>query len=57
MNMKRFACGDVIPGSAATFTADTEDALLGQVAQHAADHGLATVPDGVVATARHFHDV
>ena len=35
------SCGDVMPGCAATFTADSEDELLGLVAPHAAaDHGI-----------------
>ncbi len=35
------ACGDVMPGCAATFTADDKDELMGQVAAHAkADHGI-----------------
>ncbi|MGH9165934.1 MAG: DUF1059 domain-containing protein [Acidimicrobiales bacterium] len=37
-----FACGDVMPGCAATFEADTEDELMGQVVNHAQEgHGLA----------------
>ena len=29
------ACGDVIPGCPATFTADTQEELMAQVAAHA----------------------
>lgn len=47
--MKQFACGDVVPGCGQTFTGETEDDILGQVAAHAAaDHDLATVPPEVV---------
>ncbi len=31
------SCGDVVPGCAATFEADTEDELMQQVVKHAAD--------------------
>ncbi|CAN5204886.1 hypothetical protein BH09ACT12_BH09ACT12_00210 [soil metagenome] len=30
------ACGDVMPGCSARFEAETKDALLGEVAEHAA---------------------
>lgn len=47
--MKQFSCGAVVPGCTATFSAETEDELLGQVAEHAkADHDMDTVPDEVV---------
>lgn len=46
--MKSFACGDVVPGCAATFTAETVDAMLQQVVAHAAaDHDMPVVPDEV----------
>ena len=58
--MKTFACGDVVPGCTARFTADDEAAVLGLVAAHAAaDHGLTTVSPELVwavedlASARH----
>ncbi|QXC63484.1 DUF1059 domain-containing protein [Aquihabitans sp. G128] len=51
--MKQFACGDVVPGCGQRFTGDTEDEILGQVADHAAaDHGLAEVPADVVEAVR-----
>ena len=51
--MKRFACGDVVPGCDATLVCDSEDDVLAQVAQHAAEvHGMAEVPDSVVAQVR-----
>jgi predicted small metal-binding protein len=51
--MKTFACGNVVPGCTAHFTAADESAVLGLVAAHAsADHGLATVPPELVAAVR-----
>lgn len=51
--MKKFACGDVVPGCAATFEAATEDGILAAVGRHAADeHDMETVPDEVVAVVR-----
>lgn len=42
--MKRFDCGDVVPGCQATFRATDDDAILRQVAHHAHDdHGLTEV--------------
>lgn len=44
--MKTFACGAVVPGCAASVSADTEDEVLRQVERHAReDHGMAEVPD------------
>lgn len=43
--MKQFSCGAVVPGCTATFTGDSDDDILGQVATHAKeDHGMAEVP-------------
>ncbi|WP_299954769.1 DUF1059 domain-containing protein [uncultured Modestobacter sp.] len=51
--MKTFACGDVVPGCTRTFTGPDEDAVLSQVAAHAAaDHGLGSVPPELVAQVR-----
>jgi len=51
--VKTFACGDVVPGCTARFSAADEDAVLGLVAAHAtADHGLATVSPDLVAAVR-----
>lgn len=48
--MKEFACGDLIPGCSARFTAPTNEGILEQVAHHARhDHGLVSVPDDLVA--------
>ena len=47
--MKQFSCGAVVPGCTATFTAQTDDEILGQVATHAKeDHGMDEVPSEVV---------
>ena len=47
--MKTFACGAVVPGCTASFTADTEEDILEQVARHAReDHDLPEVPDELV---------
>ena len=47
--MKTFVCGAVVPGCTATFTADTEEEILEQVARHAReDHGLPEVPEELV---------
>ncbi len=38
------SCGDVMPGCAATFEAETEDELMQQAAKHAADdHGITEI--------------
>jgi len=51
--MKQFYCGAVIPGCKAKFTGENEQAILVQVAEHAArDHGLQEVPPSVVAQVR-----
>ena len=51
--MKHFACGLVVPGCTATFTAPTEDGILEQVAHHAsADHGIDDVTPELVAQVR-----
>ena len=51
--MKEFSCGAVVPGCAATFTAETEQQLMEQVAAHAKEeHGMDEVPDEVVAKVR-----
>jgi len=47
--MKQFSCGAVVPGCTATFTGQTDDEILGQVATHAnEDHDMQEVPPEVV---------
>ena len=51
--MKQFSCGAVVPGCTATFTGQTEDDILGQVATHAEEaHGMQEVPPEVVETVK-----
>jgi predicted small metal-binding protein len=51
--MKTFACGDVIPGCSARFSAADEGGILAQVAGHAAhDHGVTDVTPELVAAVR-----
>jgi predicted small metal-binding protein len=51
--MKAFACGAVVPGCTATFTAPTEEEILARVATHAKeDHGMEQVPPEVLAQVR-----
>jgi predicted small metal-binding protein len=47
--MKTFACGAVVPGCTATFTAETEEDLLEQIARHAReDHDLPEIPEELI---------
>lgn len=51
--MKRFACGDVIPGCNATFTAADEDGIFAQAVPHAAaEHGIDEVSPELQQTVR-----
>jgi len=51
--MKRFACGDVVPGCDAVFVCDSDDDILVQVARHAvSSHRMAEVPAAVVERVR-----
>jgi predicted small metal-binding protein len=51
--MKRFACGDVVPGCDATFVCGTDDEILSAVAHHAATaHGMSTMPASVADAVR-----
>lgn len=51
--MKRFACGDVVPGCDAQFVCSDDDEILARVATHAADvHGLTEVPASLVQSVR-----
>ncbi|GAB6985573.1 DUF1059 domain-containing protein [Nocardioides pyridinolyticus] len=48
--MFKLACGDVMPGCAATFEDTDRSALMGAVAAHAAaDHGITDLTPEVVA--------
>lgn len=51
--MKQFACGEVVPGCTAVFEGVDEEAILSQVAVHAAkDHGMIAIPASVVELVR-----
>lgn len=46
-------CGDVIPGCAAVFEADTEDQLLAEVGEHARqDHDIEEIDAETLAVVR-----
>lgn len=57
--MKRFACGDVVPGCDASWVCSSEDEILAQVAGHArVAHGIPEVgPDLVAAVRAHIVSV
>jgi len=51
--MKRFSCGDVVPGCDASFVASTDHELMVAIGDHAsADHGLTELSDELVAQVR-----
>jgi len=51
--MKEFRCGEVVPGCATTFQAESEDEIFEQVAVHAREeHGMDEVPPEVANTIR-----
>lgn len=51
--MKKFACATVVDGCDGVVTGATDDEVLAQAAQHAADaHGMTELPDEVVAAVR-----
>lgn len=57
--MKRFNCGDVVPGCTKKFQGESDDDILRQVGAHAAqDHGMTVVPAAVVEQVKsHIHEV
>ena len=51
--MKTFACGDVIPGCSARFSAPDEAGIFTQVAGHAADdHGVTDITTQLIQAVR-----
>lgn len=51
--MKEFSCGAVVPNCDAKFTAESEDEILIQVADHAREaHGMDEIPPEVVDKVR-----
>ena len=50
MNLK---CGDVVPGCPAEISADSEDEVMRQAAEHARnDHGLTELDDATIEAVR-----
>jgi predicted small metal-binding protein len=48
--MKTFTCGAVVAGCTASFSAETEEGILEQVAVHAREeHGMTEVPVDVIS--------
>jgi len=51
--VKTFACGAVVAGCTASFSAETEEGILEQVAQHAREeHGMTEIPEELVHQVR-----
>ena len=51
--MKKFACGQVVPGCDGVVTGATDEEVLAAAAEHAATaHGMTEVPEEVVAAIR-----
>jgi predicted small metal-binding protein len=50
---RTLACGEVMPECSATFQGDTDEEVLAQAGQHAAnDHGMTDLDENTVATIR-----
>ena len=51
--MKKFSCGDVVPGCSATFEGASDEEIFAAVGPHAAEaHGMDDVPDEVIEAVR-----
>lgn len=51
--MKSFACGDVVPGCQARWVCTTDEEILHNVAQHAAEaHGLTAISPELAGSVR-----
>ena len=51
--MKKFACGDVVPGCDAQWVCSSEEEVLAEVAAHAAEaHGITDVSPELVTLVR-----
>ncbi len=54
---KTLACGDIMAGCDATFTADTEEEILSSAATHATEvHGLTITPELVEVVRGHIRE-
>nr|WP_205708020.1 DUF1059 domain-containing protein [Kineococcus vitellinus] len=51
-DVKKFRCGDVVPGCTRAFTGSTDEILLAVAAHARADHGLDEVPQELVLQVR-----
>lgn len=55
--MKTLACGEIMEGCPATFSAETEEDLLAQAGEHAAEvHHLEVTPELVEVVRGHIRD-
>lgn len=53
--MKTLACGEIVPNCNATFQGETEEEILAQAGQHAAnDHGMDVTPEVVELVRAHI---
>jgi predicted small metal-binding protein len=51
--MKRFACGDVLPGCSAAWVAQSDEELIDLVEWHTAEaHGVTGPPEELIAEVR-----
>jgi predicted small metal-binding protein len=51
--MKRFACGDVVPGCSAAWVAQSDEELIDLIEWHAAEaHGVIDPPEELLAEVR-----
>lgn len=50
--MKTFACGDVIPGCGARFSAADEDGIFSRAGHAAVDHGVSDITPELVQAVR-----
>lgn len=54
---KTLACGEIMDGCPATFSAETDEEVLAQAGQHAAEvHGLEVTPELVEVVRGHIRD-
>ncbi len=55
--MKTLACGEIMPGCAATFSGPSEDEILQQAGAHAVEvHGLEVTPEVAELVRSHIRD-
>lgn len=50
--MKKFRCGDVVPGCTQAFAGSTDEILLAVAGHARRDHGLVEIPDELVVQVR-----